>query len=118
MTVAQEIPKVAGILGISEDALLREMTSRFIKEKIADSERRIGKFHLKEQKLRQKYQMNLEELTQLLEELESAEDYEAQAINGIPVLEAVADTRAWEHLSENLEEEEKRLSELVALVRL
>lgn len=116
MTVAQEIPKVAGILGISEDALLQEMTSRFIKEKIADSERRIGKFHLKEQKLRQKYQMNLEELAQALEKLESTEDYEAQTINGVPVLEAVADTRAWEHLLENLAEEEEKLSELVAFV--
>ena len=51
--------KVAGILGMSEDALLQEMTSRFLKEKITDSEQRIGKFYLKEQKLRQKYQMNL-----------------------------------------------------------
>ena len=118
MTVAQEIPKVAGILGMSEDALLREMTSHFIKEKIVDSERRIGKFHLKEQKLRHKYQMNLEELAQILEKLESAEDYEGQTINGIPVLEAVADTRTWEHLLENLAEEEKKLSELTVLVQL
>jgi len=117
MTAVQEIPKVAGILGMSEDALLREMTSHFIKEKIADSERRIAKFHLKEQKLRQKYQMNPEELAQVLEKLESAEDYEAQTVNGIPVLEAVADTRAWEHLLGNLEEEEKKLSELTALVQ-
>ncbi len=118
MTVAQEIPKVADILGMSEDGLLQEMTSHFIKERIADSERRIGRLHLKEQKLRQKYQMNLEELARVLEKLESAEDYETQTINGIPVLEAVADTRTWEHLLENLEEEEKKLSELAALVHL
>ena len=94
------------------------MESFIKKEEIADSERRIGKLHLKEQRLRQKYQMNLEELAQVLEKLESAEDYEAQTVNGIPVLEAVADTRAWEHLLQNLEEEEKKLSELDALVRL
>ncbi len=79
-------------------------------------ERRIGKFYLQEQKLRQKYQMNLEELAHALEKLESAEDYETQMINDIPVLEAVADTRAWEHLLENLAEEEKKLFELAALV--
>lgn len=39
------------------------------------------------------------------------------SINGIPVLGAVADTRAWEHLLENLEEEEKKLSALAAFVR-
>ena len=39
------------------------------------------------------------------------------SIHGIPVLEAVADTRAWEHLLKNLEEEEKKLSELAAFVR-
>ena len=39
------------------------------------------------------------------------------SINGVPVLGAVADTRAWEHLLENLEEEKKKLSELAAFVR-
>jgi hypothetical protein len=51
MTVVQEIPKVAGILEVAEEALLQEMTSRFIKGKIADSEQGVGKFYLPRQAL-------------------------------------------------------------------
>jgi hypothetical protein len=38
-----------GILEVTEESLLQEMTSHFIKGKIADSEQRMGKFYLPRQ---------------------------------------------------------------------
>ena len=59
---------------------------------------RIGKLHLEDQLLRQKYQMGLEELNEALGKLENLRNYEEAEIRGIPVLEAVADTRSWKHI--------------------
>ncbi len=71
--------------------------------------------HLEDQLLRQKYEMGLEELNEALERLENLPNYEKAKIGGIPVLEAVADTRSWEHIIERLIGEEKTLQELLSL---
>ena len=76
---------------------------------------KIGKLHLEDQLLRQKYKMGLEELNEALERLENLPNYEETKIKGIPVLEAVADTRSWEHIIERLRGEEKKLQELSGL---
>ncbi len=76
---------------------------------------KIGKLHLEDQLLRQKYQMGLEELNEALGKLENLRNYEEAEIRGIPMLEAVADTRSWEHIVERLTREEKKLQELSGL---
>lgn len=84
---------------------------------MARSEARIGQLHLEDQRFRHKYGMDLPELEAELEALEEGNGDEAQVINDIPVLEAASDTRAWEHVKENLEAEEERLYELRELLR-
>ncbi len=76
---------------------------------------KIGKLYLEDQLLRQKYKMGLEGLNEALERLEDLPNYEEAKIRGIPVLEAVTDTRSWEHIIERLRGEEKRLQELLSL---
>ncbi len=115
MAARYELLRVADILGVGEDDLLTRMFANFIANQIAESEMKIGKLHLEDQLLRQKYRMGLEELNEALERLENLPNYEEAKIKGIPVLEAVADTRSWEHTIERLTREGKKLQELLSL---
>lgn len=115
MAIRYELLRVADILGVGEDDLLTRMFDNFIANQIAESEMRIGKLYLRDQSLRQKYEMGLEELNEALESLENLPNYEEAKIRGVPVLEAVADTRSWEHTIERLRGEEKKLQELSGL---
>ena len=117
MTIALDVSKVASIVGLSEETLLNRMVAHFIRSEMARSEAGIGRLHLEDQRFRHKYGMDLPELEAELEALEERNGDEAQVINDIPVLEAVADTRAWEHVKENLEAEGGRLYELRELLR-
>jgi hypothetical protein len=76
---------------------------------------KIGQLYLGDRLLRQRYEMGLEELNDTLERLENLPNYEKAKIGGIPVLEAVADTRSWEHIIKRLIREEKKLQELLSL---
>jgi hypothetical protein len=91
------------------------MFTDFIADQIAESEMRIGKLYFEDQLLRRKYEMGLEELNKTLGKLENLPNYEEAKSRGIPVLEAVADTRSWEHIIERLRREEKKLQELLSL---
>lgn len=115
MTTRHELLKVADILGLGEEELLTGMFADFIADQIAESEMKIGKLHFEDQLLRWKYEMSLEELNEALERLGNLPNYEEAKLRGIPVLEAVADTRSWEHIIERLRREEKRLQELLSL---
>lgn len=118
MNVMNELPQVARVLDMSEEALLQEMMAVFLTDRVADSERRIGHLHLEEQRLRLKYGMGLIELQNALDTLEDAVDYETQTINGVLVLEAVSDTRAWEHIRERLAQEEQQIYKLQTMVNI
>jgi hypothetical protein len=100
---------------VGEDELLTRMFANFIANQIAENEMKIGELHLEDQLLRQKYEMGLEDLIEALERLENLPNYEEAKIRGVPVLEAVADTRSWEHTIERLIGEEKKLQELLSL---
>lgn len=115
MATRHELLKVADILSVGEDELLTRMFADFIADRIAESEMKIGQLYLRDQLLRQKYKMGLEGLNEALERLEDLPNYEEAKIRGIPVLEAVADTRSWEHIIERLRGEEKKLQELSGL---
>jgi hypothetical protein len=91
------------------------MFADFVADQIAESEMQTGKLHLEDQLLRRKYEMSLEELNEALERLENLPNYGEAKIRGISVLEAVADTRSWEHIIERLRNEEKKLQELLGL---
>jgi hypothetical protein len=45
--------------------------------------------------------------------MENEERYEEKEIKGVSILEAVSDTRKWEHILEDLEKEEKRYLKFV-----
>lgn len=74
--------------------------------------------NIEEHEFRRKYGARLAELGRQLEALETRENFEELAIGDIPVLEAVSDTRRWEHLLEHLDQEEERLRQLEILARL
>ena len=82
---------------------------------IAESEMRIDELHVEDRLLWQKYEMGLDELNEALERSEDLPNYEEAKIRGIPVLEAVSDTRSWEHVIERLRGEERKLQELLSL---
>lgn len=115
MATRHALLKASDILDMGEDDLLTRMFTDFIADRIAESEMKIGQLYLRDQLLRQKYKMGLEGLNEALERLEDLPNYEEVKIRGIPVLEAVADTRSWEHIIERLRGEEKRLQELLSL---
>ena len=75
----------------------------------------IGELYFEDQLLRRKYEMGLEDLNDALERLENLPNYGEAKIRGIPILEAVADTRSWEHINERLIGKEKKLQELLSL---
>jgi hypothetical protein len=94
--------KAADILGMGEEELLTGMFADFVAGQIADSVMKIGELHLEGQLLEQKYEMGLEELNEALEGLENLPNYEKVKTRGIPVLEAVADTK---FLNEEVQDE-------------
>ena len=74
--------------------------------------------NIEEHKFRRKYGARLAELGRQLDALEARENFEELTVGDIPVLEAVSDTRRWEHLLEHLDQEEERLRQLEILARL
>ena len=61
----------------------------------------------------EKYGMSLEDLCKVLDGMENKEKYEEKEIKGVSILEAVSDTRRWEHVIEDLEREEARYMKLM-----
>lgn len=117
ISVSDDVFEVAGVLEITPEDLLAHALARYVEEELAACEQRLGRLYLEEHELRHKYKAGLTELSQQLEVLEEAEDFEELKVNDIPVLEAVSDTRRWEHLLERLAQEEKRLRKLQNLAK-
>ena len=57
--------------------------------------------------------MSLEDLCKVLDGMENEEKYEEKEIKRVSILEAVSDTRRWEHVIEDLEREEARYMKLM-----
>ncbi|MCK4733043.1 MAG: hypothetical protein KAT65_11355 [Methanophagales archaeon] len=113
--MSDEIASVAEIFGIGRNRLIAESISNFVEGEISRCEKRIGKLWLENDMLNKKYGMTLEDLCKVLDKRENEERYEEEEIKGISILEAVSDTRKWEHLLEDLEKEEARYMKLVEL---
>lgn len=113
--MSDEIAKLAEIFGMDRNKLIEESISNFIDGEMLKCEKRIGKLWLEYDMLNRKYGMSLEDLCKALDKIETEERYEEKDIRGVPILEAVSDTRRWKHLAEDLEREEARYMKLSEL---
>ena len=111
--MSDEIASIAEIFGIGRDRLIAESISNFVEGEISRCEKRIGKLWLENDMLNKKYGMGLKDLCKVLEEMEDEEKYEEKKIKDFSILEAVSDTRRWEHVIEDLEREEARYMKLM-----
>jgi hypothetical protein len=111
--MSDEIARVAEIFGIDRSKLIAESISNFVEGEILKCEKRIGKLWLENDMLNKKYGMSLEDLCKGLDKMENKERYEEKEIGRVSILEAVSDTRKWEHILEDLEKEEARYMKLV-----
>jgi len=111
--VSDEIASVAEIFGIGRNRLITESISNFVEGEISRCEKVIGKLWLEHDMLNKKYGMRLKDLCKALEEMEGEKKYEEKEIKGFSVLEAVSDTRRWEHVVEDLDMEEARYMKLM-----
>ena len=111
--MSDEIASVAEIFGIGRNWLIAESVSNFVEGEISRCEKIIGKLWLENDMLNTKYGMGLKGLCKVLDEMESEEKYEEAEIKGFSIMEAVSDTRRWEHVVEDLEREEARYMKLV-----
>ena len=113
--MSDEIARVAEIFGIDRGRRIAKSISNFVESEISNCEKRIGKLWLENDMLNKKYGMSLEDLCKVVDEMENEERYEEKEIKGASILEAVSDTRKWEHVLEDLEIEEARYMKLVEL---
>lgn len=113
--MSDEIAHVAEIFGIDRSRLIAKSISDFVESEISKCEKRIGKLWIENDMLNKKYGMTLEDLCKVLDKMENKERYEEKEIKGVSILEAVSDTRKWEHILEDLEKEEKRYLKFVEL---
>jgi len=113
--MSDEIARVAEIFGIDRSRLIAESISNFVESEISNCEKRIGKLWLENDMLNKKYGMSLEDLCKVLDKMENEGGYEEKEIEKVSILEAVSDTRRWEHILEDLEKEEARYMKLVEL---
>ncbi len=113
--MSDEIARVAEIFGIDRSRLIAKSISNFVESEISNCEKRIGKLWLENDMLNKKYGMSLEDLCKVVDEMENEERYEEKEIKGVSIIEAVSDTRKWEHILEDLEKEETRYLKFVEL---
>ena len=111
--MSDEIASVAEIFGIGRNRLIAESISNFVEGEISMCEKIIGKLWLENDMLNKKYGLSLKGLCKVLDEMEGEEKYEDKEIKGISILEAVSDTRRWEHVIDDLERDEARYMKLV-----
>lgn len=113
ITVSDEVFHTANLFRMPVEDLLRQAFCAFVQDEIAASERRLGQLYAEEHNLRRKYGTDMDGLNRQLAVLEqTAEGFEEQNVSGVPILEAVSDTRRWEHILERLTQEEDRLQRL------
>lgn len=112
MTV--QVAQLARIFELDEETLLHQAMAEFLDKAIAESKRKLGQLYLDDQRYQRKYGMHYKELLTALDNLEENVS-DDDSFHGVPMLEVVADTRAWEHVRENLGREEEKLNRLLSL---
>jgi len=117
ISVSDDVFEVASVLASTPESLLKQALAQYAKEEQAACEQKLGRLYLEEHKLRRKYRMGLAGLGKRLEALEMREDFEELTVGDVTVLEAVSDTRRWEHLLEDVAQQEERLRKLQILAQ-
>lgn len=112
----QIITTLAAVLAVDAEEILAQSLQRFVVEQIGQAQQRLSQGYLAQQRFVQKYGMSLHAFLQNLEAVEEQPE-ENVTIHGVPLLEALADSRWWAHVQEALDAETHRLAQLQALQR-
>ncbi len=105
---------LASVLDMDTEAILAQSLHDFVAEQIAQSQQRMSQCYMEHQRFLRKYSMPWEAFMRALEALEEQPEEEA-TLQGVPLLEAVADSRWWAHVQEELATETVNLEQLQAL---
>ena len=109
------IPSLGEVLNMEAEEVLRQSLQAFLAKKIVEAQCRLGQLYVEDQRFSHKYGMEYAALNQALDALEGqAEGGEAE-IKGVSLPEAVADSRWWEHVVEDLAAAMVRLEHLRVL---
>ena len=96
------------------ETILAQSLHSFIAERMAQAQQRSSQLYVEQPRFVRKYGMSLEAFMQALDTLEDQPEEDA-TIQGVPMLEAVADSRWWAHVQEDLATETAKLEQLQAL---
>jgi hypothetical protein len=110
------LSKLASVLDMDAEAILTQSLRDFMAEQIAQSQQRMGQCYMEHQRFLWKYGMPWEAFLHALEVLEEQPE-EQTTLQGVPLLEAVADSRWWAHVQEELAAETAKLKQLQALYK-
>jgi len=109
------IPSLAEALNMEAEEVLKQSLQGFLVKKIVEAQCQVGQLYVEEQRFSHKYGMEHAALNQALEALEGRAEEGGAEIKGISLLEAVADSRWWEHVVEDLATARVRLEQLQLL---
>jgi len=107
---------LASVLDMDVEAILAQSLRDFVTEQIAQSQQRISQCYMEHQRFLRKYGMPWDAFMRALEALEEHPEEDA-TLHGVPLLEAVADSRWWAHVQEELAAETAKLEQLQALYK-
>ena len=108
------LSKLEALLDMDGETILTQSLRGFIAEKMLQVQQRISQLYLEHQRFVHKYGESLDAFLQALDALEEQPEEDA-TIHGVPLLEAVADSRWWAHVQEDLATETAKLEQLQAL---
>lgn len=110
------LSRLASVLDMDAEAILAQSLHDFVAEQIALSQQRMSQGYMEHQRFLRKYGMPWEGFMRALEALEEQPEEEA-TLQGVPLLEAAADSRWWAHVQEELATETVKLEQLQALYK-
>jgi hypothetical protein len=108
------LSKLAALLDMDAETILTQSLQGFVAEKLTQVQQRMSQLYLEQQRFVRKYGMSLDAFLRTLEALEDQSE-EDTTVQGVPLLEAVADSRWWAHVQEDLATATATLEQLQAL---
>ena len=97
------LSKLEALLDMDGETILTQSLRGFIAEKTLQVQQRISQLYLEHQRFVHKYGESLDAFfLQALDALEDQPEEDAATIYGVPLLAAVADSRWWTHVQEDL----------------
>ena len=108
------LSKLAAVLDMDAEGILAQSLRGVVAEQLAQSQQRISQLSVTHQRFRRQYGMPLEAFLRALENLEEAPE-EAATFHGVPLVEALADSRWWAHVQEDLATETAKFEQLQVL---